>query len=92
MALIGKNAIPFILGLAVGVVFNEQIRQGWGMLQSAVPQIPDIPSFGGGGGVEEPIEEPVEDNPAAANYAYKADFDREYESNNQTHNNGIPFY
>ena len=43
--------LPFILGLAVGVVFNDQIRQGWQMLRGAVPQVPDIPSFGGGGGV-----------------------------------------
>lgn len=85
------GALPFILGLAVGVVFNDQIRQGWQMLRGAVPQIPDIPSFGGGAA---PAPEPIDDtgtDTAAGNsaYAYKADFDREYSSFNETTNNGI---
>ena len=90
MALLGKNILPFVLGMAVGVVFNNQIRQGWQWIRGQVPQIPDIPSFGG---TPEPIAEPepVEDNPAAASYAYKADFEKEYDSHLETYNNGIPF-
>lgn len=91
MALL-KHALPFILGLGVGVVFNDQIRQAWQMLRGAVPQVPDIPSFGGGGGAIEPAPEPIEadtDTDAGRAYAYKADFEREYESYAEATNNGI---
>ena len=89
MGLIGKSALPFILGLAVGVVFNDQIRQGWQMLRGAVPQIPDIPSFGAPTPAPEPVA-PVDTNAGNSSaYAYKADFDREYSSFNETTNNGI---
>ena len=85
------GALPFILGLAVGVVFNDQIRQGWQWIRGQVPQVPDIPSFCGAPAA--PIEEaPVQDNTSARAYAYKADFEREYESFNETTNNGVPFY
>ncbi len=88
-----KHALPFILGMAVGVVFNDQIRQAWGMLRGAVPQVPDIPSFGGGGA---PEPEPVDETPdtgagAGSAYAYKADFEKEYDSHLETYNNGIPW-
>jgi len=84
------GVLPFLLGLGVGVVFNDQIRQGWQMLRGAVPQVPDIPSFGGGGAPMDATPEPV-DNTGAGNvaYAYKADFDREYEKHSETYNNGI---
>ena len=92
-----SGVLPFLLGLGVGVVFNDQIRQAWGMLQGAVPQIPGIPSFGGIGGAPEPspAPEPVDNTGTGAGnvaYAYKADFDREYERHSETTNNGVPFY
>ena len=89
-----SGVLPFLLGLGVGVVFNDQIRQGWQMLRGAVPQVPDIPSFGGGAPVDT-APEPVDNTGAGAGnmaYAYKADFDREYERHSETYNNGIPFF
>jgi hypothetical protein len=87
-----KGAFPFILGLAAGVIFNDMIRQGWDWLRGQVPQVPEIPSFGGGAPAA-PEPEPVPEAPAAgtAAYAYKADFEKEYESYGETHNNGIPW-
>ena len=84
-----KHALPFVAGMVVGVIFNSQIRDLWGMLRGAVPQVPDIPSFDGGGGTTEPA--PVDETPAEAGYAYayKTDFEKEYESHLETYNNGI---
>ena len=91
------SLLPFILGLGVGVIFNDTIRQGWSWLRGQVPQVPDIPSFGGISQpaatetvVEAPQQAPVQQTAYA--YAYKADFEKDYETHLETINNGIHYY